>query len=67
MRFLMFPYGYEGAIVTDDYTPDEIACNVHIDHLRRDVAVFNLKYPCRVFDYDMKPVCTLTSTKMIKP
>lgn len=66
MRFLMFPFGYDGAIVTDDYDESEIASDVHIAHLRRDVVAFGLNYPCRVFDFDMNPICTLTHSKVIK-
>lgn len=67
MRFLMFPYGFNGAIVTDDYSAAEISRNVHIDNLRKDISFFGLKYPCKVFDNDMNPVCTLTHNKIIKP
>lgn len=67
MRFLMFPYGYDGAILTDDYTDVEIANNVHIAHLRRDVEMFGLNYPCKVTDINFSPVCTLTHSKIIKP
>lgn len=67
MRFMMFPFGYNGAIVTDDYSDVEIANNVHIDHLRHDIEYFGLKYPCKVTDINMRPVCTLTHSQIKKP
>lgn len=65
MQFLMFPYGFNGAIVTDDYSEEEVKNDVHIRHLRDDIKHFGLKYPCKVFDSDMKPICTLMPNKVI--
>lgn len=61
MRFLMISLGSNTTVLTDDYSEREIACNAHIRHLRRDIDLFGLKYPCKVYDPNMKLVCTFKS------
>ena len=47
------------AIMTDDYTVDEILKGTHIEHIKRDIREWNIKGPVTVIDQNDKFVCKL--------
>lgn len=57
MRFIAY-YG-KGAILTDDYSDDEIFSNKHILNLKDDMRLNGLTY-CRLYDENLRYIRKLT-------
>lgn len=64
MQFIMYPYGGQSAILTDDYSPSEIVEQLHIKHLRADMERIGGVYPAKVYTGSMKPYAFLYADKV---
>lgn len=53
----------KGAIMTDDYSLQEIHEGLHIKHLKADIRCWNLRGPVTVYDERMKFICKLNKKK----
>ena len=52
-----------GAIMTDDYSIDEILRGIHIKHLKRDIKEWGIRGTVTVIDQNDKFVCKLNNHK----
>lgn len=53
----------KGAIMTDDYDKSEIHEGLHIEHIKYDIRVLNIKGPVTVYDERMRVICRLNGKK----
>ena len=51
MKFLITPNKdlTSQAILTDDYSPSEVADNLHIKHIRADIKELKMETPVRIY------------------
>lgn len=54
----------KGAIMTDDYTQNEILRGDHIKHLQADIEFGRIKGRVKVFDENYRYICTLNEKKV---
>lgn len=54
-----------GAIMTDDYSKNEIAKGLHIKHIKKDIEECQIKGIVKVYDEHMRFVCLLNNKKSI--